>query len=112
MRARFNLAQIEPGKYDDAASLFKETIAPAFSSAPGNAGIVTAIDDTNNQAIAISLWEKESDMETFSGPVQQNQSLAAGIFSMPERTFYDVSILDRPAGVTAATRVRVNHRKI
>ena len=56
VRARLNIAQIEPGKYDDAAKLFKETVAPAISSAPGNAGTVTAIDDTNNQAIAISLW--------------------------------------------------------
>ena len=31
---------------------------------------------------------------------------------MPERAFYDVSIMDRPEGVTAATRVRVNRRKI
>ena len=51
-------------------------------------------------------------MEAFPGPVQENPSLAAGIFSMPEREFYDVSIMDRPEGVTAATRVRVNRRKI
>ena len=31
---------------------------------------------------------------------------------LPERAFYDVSIIDRPEGVTAATRVRVNRRKI
>ena len=112
MRSRFNLAQIEPGKYDDAAKLFKETVAPANSLAPGNAGFVYALDGTNNQAIAIALWETESDMEASPGIVQQNPSLAAGIFSMPEREFYDVSIMDRPEGVTAATRVRVNRRKI
>ena len=87
MRARFNLAQIKPGKYDDAAKLFKKTVAPAISSAAGNAGIVTAIDDTNNQAIAIALWETESAMEAFPGPIQENPSLASGIFSMPERAF-------------------------
>ena len=112
MRARFNIAQIEPGKYDDAAKLFKETVAPAISSAPGNAGSVYALDGTNNQAIAIALWETESDMEAFPGPVQENPSLAAGIFSTPERAFYDVSIMDRPERVTAATRVRVNRCKI
>ena len=112
MRARFNFAQIEPGKYDDAAKLFKETVAPANSLAPGNAGFVYALDGMNNQAIAIALWETESDMEASPGIVQQNPSLAAGIFSMPEREFYDISIMDRPEGVTAATRVRVNRRKI
>ena len=112
MRARFNIAQIDPGKYDDAARLFKETVAPAIRSAPGNAGIVTAIDDTNDQAIAIALWETESDMEAFPGPIQENPSLATGIFSMPEREFYDVSIMDRPGGVPAATRIRINRRKI
>lgn len=112
MRARFNIAQIDPGKYDDAARLFKETVAPAIRSAPGNAGIVTAIDDTNDQAIAIALWETESDMEAFPGPIQENPSLATGIFSMPEREFYDVSIMDRPEGVPAATRIRINRRKI
>ena len=112
MRARFNFAQIEPGKYDDAAKLFKETVAPANLSAPGYAGSVYALDETNNRAIAIVLWETESDMEASPGIVQQNPSLATGIFSMPEREFYDVSIMDRPEGVTAATRVRVNRRKI
>ena len=112
MRARFNITQIDPGKYDDAARLFKETVAPAIRSAPGNAGIVTAIDDTNDQAIAIALWETESDMEAFPGPIQENPSLATGIFSMPEREFYDVSIMDRPEGVPAATRIRINRRKI
>ena len=83
VRARFNFAQIEPGKYDDAAKLFKETVAPANLSAPGYAGSVYALDETNNRAIAIVLWETESDMEAFPGLVQENPSLAAGIFSMP-----------------------------
>ena len=48
VHARLNIAQIEPGKYDDAAKLFKETVAPAISSAPGNAGSVYALDETNN----------------------------------------------------------------
>jgi hypothetical protein len=33
MRARFNIAQIEPGKNEDATRLFKETVSPAISSA-------------------------------------------------------------------------------
>ena len=85
MRARFNIAQVEPGKNKDATRLFKETVAPAISSASGNQGLVVAIDDTNNTVIAIALWESDSDMEAFPGPIAGNPSLAAGILSMPER---------------------------
>jgi len=112
MRARFNIAQIEPGKIEDATRLFKETVAPAISSAPGNHGLVVAIDDTNNMAIAIALWESDSDMEAFPGPISANPSLAAGILNAPEREFYDVSITDRLESVGVATRVRINRRKI
>ena len=112
MRARFNIAQIEPGKNEDATRLFKETVSPAISSASGNQGLVVAIDDTNNTVIAIALWESDSDMEAFPGPIVGNPSLAAGILSMPEREFYDVSITDRLEGVKTATRVRINRRKI
>ena len=112
MRARFNIAQIEPGNNEDATRLFKETVAPAISSASGNQGLVVAIDDTNNTVIAIALWESDSDMEAFPGPIAGNPSLAAGILSMPEREFYDVSITDRLEGVKTATRVRINRRKI
>jgi len=31
---------------------------------------------------------------------------------MPDWEFHDVSIMDRPEGVTAATRIRINRRKI
>ena len=112
MRARFNVAQIEPGKNEDAITLFRETVAPAISSASGNQGLVVAIDDTNNRAIAIALWESDSDMEAFPGPIAENPSLAAGILSTPEREFYDVSITDRLESVQAATRVRISRRKI
>ena len=112
MRARFNIAQVEPGKNKDATRLFKETVAPAISSASGNQGLVVAIDGTNNTVIAIALWESDSDMEAFPGPIAGNPSLAAGILSMPEREFYDVSITDRLEGTKTATRVRINRRKI
>ena len=67
MRARFDIAQIEPGKYDDAAKLFKETVAPANLSAPGYVGSVYALDETNNQAIAIVLWKRSLTWKPFLG---------------------------------------------
>ncbi len=86
MHAGVNYVQIQPGKIDEAVSIWQNSVLPATSLQKGAKGSLILIDRSTGKAIFIGLWETEADIpatDESSGYYQQQVAKFADIFAGP-----------------------------
>jgi hypothetical protein len=102
--------QIPPDSVDRGIAFFKETVAPAARSAPGNAGAVLLVDRKNGLAIDITLWETTQALNASEtiGINSRTQSTAATGATILNVERYEQVIWDRTQPAKVGSFVRVN----
>ena len=87
--------QIQPGKIDEAISIFRDSVAPAVREQNGFKSVYLLIDRETNKGIGLSLWETEADVAALatSGFYQEQTGKFATVFAgSPEREVYEVAV--------------------
>ena len=94
MYAQVVRIQIQPGKIDEAISIFRDSVAPAVREQNGFKSVYLLIDRETNKGIGLSLWETEADVAALatSGFYQEQIGRFAAVFAgPPEREVYEVA---------------------
>jgi quinol monooxygenase YgiN len=63
MHARVNTTQWNPDKVDVGMKLTEDTIIPAYQNEPGFRGYILLTEPGGENAMAITLWDSEAEME-------------------------------------------------
>ena len=63
MYARTIVADLVPGKADEAVRIFREEVVPVIREEPGYIRTAIYIDHRNHQAQTVSVWESKQAME-------------------------------------------------
>jgi len=97
MYARVTITQLQPGKTEEAVSIFRDSIVPAAKQQQGFKGALLLTDPNPNavKGITITLWETEADMSTgeTSGYYQEQLAKVASLVAAPPvREAYEVSV--------------------
>jgi heme-degrading monooxygenase HmoA len=96
MYARVTTGYVQPGKADELTQYILETLVPLYPQQQGFKGALFLIDHSANKAIAITLWETESEMaagEASEGYYREQLAKIAHLFvAAPVREAYEVSI--------------------
>lgn len=79
MYARVITFQYQPGKTDEALEILRQTVVPELRQLAGYAGVTNLVDYANNKVVGITLWEKETDLE--SSGMQKLQARFAKVTS-------------------------------
>lgn len=93
MYARSVAAQFQPGKIDEAISLFQESVIPAAQKEPGFVSIMLLTDRTTNSGLVIAVWESEAALlaNEDSGYFQEQLAKFGGVLAAPPvRVIYEV----------------------
>jgi heme-degrading monooxygenase HmoA len=94
MFARVITVQTQPGKIDEAATLYRDSVIPAAKQQKGFSGAMLLTDAVTGKGISITLWETEADQKASeaSGYVaQQLGKLAVVLAGPPARESFLVS---------------------
>ncbi len=95
MFARHVTIQLQPGKADETAAIYRDKVIPALQQQAGFKSAFLLIDPTTPKGISIALWETEADMlasET-SGFFQDQIVKFADVFAGPPvKEYYQVSV--------------------
>ena len=59
--ARVITAQFQPGTFDEAVALFRDTTIPALKQLSGFKGALLLSDSTTHKGMTITLWETEAN---------------------------------------------------
>ena len=108
--ARFLPTQFQPGKVDEARSVYHDSILPAANQQKGFQGLLLLIDNAANQCISITLWDTEDDLRAneISGYYQEQLAKLAPLFvAEPVREVCAVSVL-----ATAGEQVEAGERAV
>ena len=95
MHARIAKAELEPGRMEEAVTIWRERIMPRLRQQPGFRGAMI-LGDGQTTAEAITLWESEADAQAV-GPVMQAAigQLGGPLAHFPEREAYAVYLDER-----------------
>jgi hypothetical protein len=95
VRAGVVIYQFQPGKMDEAVSLWREYVLPAAKQQHGFKGGLLLTEPNTGKGIGIGLWESETDASTFetSGLFQQLIDKFGSVLAKPPvRELYEVSV--------------------
>ncbi len=95
MCARMVSAQIQPGKMDEVANIFRDSIKPAAAQQPGYKGGHFLTNAQTRKAVSIALWESEAAMtagETSNYLREQIAKLVPSFAAPPVTEHYEVSL--------------------
>ena len=95
MYAQVVRVQFQPGKVDEAISIYKGSVAPAARGQKGFKSAYLLVDRQGNRGLGFSLWETEADVVALatSGYFQEQIAKFAGVFAAPpEREVYEVAV--------------------
>ena len=95
MYARIATASVEPGKMDDLLRIYRESQLAALRQQKGFQRVLVLIDRDNDKAVAVSLFETDSDArgaETSSTMRDQVASFEGVISESPTFEYYEVAI--------------------
>jgi len=95
MYARVMTALVQPGKMDEAVSIYRHAVVPAAQAQNGYQGGFFLTDPSSGRCISISLWETEADMlgGEASGYLQEQVAkVAPTLTAPPDREAYEVSV--------------------
>ena len=94
MHAQVVRVQIQPGKADEAITIWKDSVMAAARQQKGFKNAYLLVDRSVNRGIGFSLWESEADLAAIaeSGFYQQQIAKFASVFAgPPEREVYEVA---------------------
>ena len=95
MHAGVNYVQVQPGKMDEAVSIWQNSVLPASRLQKGFKGALMLTDHSTSKVIMIGLWETEADVpatnETASFYQEQVAKLAGVIAGPPVRDVYEIN---------------------
>ena len=95
MHARLVTVQIQPGKIDEAISIYRDTVMPAAKQQKGFKGATLLTDRDTGKGVSVTLWETEADMtatEASGWWQEQIAKFAAALAAPPVREHYEVSV--------------------
>jgi len=95
MHARVSTVQIQPGKTDEAISIYRDSVVPVGKQQKGFKGALLLADPNTGKAISVTLWETEADMKAgeTSGYYQEQIAKFASVFAGPPvGEHYEVSV--------------------
>jgi hypothetical protein len=88
-------SQIKLDKIDEAASIFRDSVVPAYEQMSGFKSALLLIDPATGKGLGISLWESEADRAAVqsSGALQQQLAkFAAVLVAPPVPGTYEVKV--------------------
>jgi heme-degrading monooxygenase HmoA len=94
MFARVITVQAQPGKIDEAATVYRDSIIPAAKEQKGFSGAMLLTDPVTGKGISVTLWETEADQKASdaSGYVaKQLEKIAPLMAAAPVREAFVVS---------------------
>ena len=94
MHAQVVRFELQPGKVDEAAAIFTNSVTPAARQQGGFKNAYFLVDRSTNKGIGVSLWESEADVAALStsGFYQEQVAKFATLFAgPPEREVYEVA---------------------
>lgn len=95
MHAGVNYVQVQPGKMDEAVSIWQNFVSPAARLQKGFRGALMLTDHSTSKAIVIGLWETEADVPATNEPAgyyqEQVAKFAGVIAGPPVRDVYEVN---------------------
>ena len=85
MYARIVSVQIKPEMFDEATTIYINSIMPTARLQPGNVSMMLLGDKATGTAQSISTWETEADEKASAknGYLQQQFSKLAALFASP-----------------------------
>ena len=85
MFARVITVNAQPGKIDEAATVYRDSIIPAAKQQKGFSGAMLLTDPVTGKGISITLWETEADQKASeaSGYVAQQLGKLASVLAGP-----------------------------
>jgi len=95
MHARVVTVQIQPGKIDEAVSIYRDSVMPAAKQQKGFKGAFLLTDRNTGKGVSVALWETEADLKAgeASGYYQEQIAKFGGVFAgPPAREHYEVSV--------------------
>ena len=96
MHARMTVAQVQPGRFEEAVAAVQDAFFPAAREQPGYRGFLLLTDRAQQQLVGISLWETEADVQTSggaSGYYQQRMADFVGLLvGPPTTTTHEVAV--------------------
>jgi heme-degrading monooxygenase HmoA len=88
-------SQIQMGKIEEAASIFRDSVVPAYKQLHGFRSALLLVDPATGKGIGISLWDSEADSAAVqsSGVLQtQLAKFAAVLAAPPTPGTYEVKV--------------------
>ena len=78
-------SQIQPDKFDEAATVFRDSVVPAYSRLSGFKSALLLVDPKSGKALGLSVWESEADRDavTNSGALQEQLAKFAKVLAAP-----------------------------
>jgi heme-degrading monooxygenase HmoA len=71
MYARVNRFQDRPESLDEAERFAEEKIVPRLQTVPGFLGVLSLVDRTTGESLAITFWESQQTMEASEAEANQ-----------------------------------------
>ncbi len=93
MHARVVTNQLQPGKADEWAALFRDTIVPASSKQKGFRGALALTDPHNGRSIGITFWDNEAALQATESSSSYQEQIAKVIpvlVGSPARDTYEL----------------------
>jgi hypothetical protein len=88
-------SQIQLDKIDEGASIFRDSVVPAYRQMNGFKSALLLIDPSTGKSLGISLWESEADRTAVqtSGALQQQLAKFAAVLAVqPSANTYEVKV--------------------
>ena len=88
MYARTVSGLAQPGRIDEAASIYRDSIAPAAKQQKGFKGVFFLVDRSTGKFVSLALWDTEADMLAgeASGYLREQIAKAAPTLAGPPTT--------------------------
>ncbi len=86
--------QVQPGKVDEAISIFNSAVRPVVQEQKGFKDAYFLVDHEANRIVGFSLWETQADLSALgtNGSYQEQAAKLAAVFAAPpEGEIYEVA---------------------
>lgn len=78
-------SQVQPDKVEEATSIFRDSVVPAYQQLKGFKHAYLFIDPDTGKSLGISIWETEADRSAVqsSGALQEQLAKFAAVLAAP-----------------------------
>lgn len=95
MKANVATVQLQPGKFDEAARIYRDVVIPDIKQQQGFKAAFLLTDPSTGQGVSITMWETEADLKAAVASSSHQAHLAefARVFAgPPSQVLYEVSV--------------------